>query len=94
MALCWVSWPTAAWRADLCLGLWQVPGVDDQGVVVRPDQVSLGVLVTIERTPSPAAQPSGSILPQHRQRRMIGVVCIVAERLAVCGSVSRLRIRV
>jgi hypothetical protein len=26
--------------------VWQVPGVDDQGVVVRPDQVTLGVLVT------------------------------------------------
>ena len=46
MALCWGFVAAAAWRTDLCRGLWQVPGVDDQGVVMRPDQVTLGVLVT------------------------------------------------
>jgi len=39
--------------------------------------------IAIKRTPSPTARPSGRIQPQHRQRRIVGVVCIVAERLGV-----------
>ncbi len=45
MSLCWGFWVGTAWQPDLRWGSWHVPGVD-QGVVVRPDQVTLGVLAT------------------------------------------------